>query len=195
MKKKSIVIGAAIGLTVLIWVCALFLIKSTKLEPETALKEEKPKKEKELTLLYLFENDFNNLLRAGEDRILEDKKDNKFTIKSKLYLDFEAQNEFVGFFIPNTPETFNICVHLAEWYKTALELKNKALVEMSGPGVQPVNSSELKFSGRVFIYHEYPIFKAQKRELFGIYEKHGLGIQFRGPDYLFKKKEIEEKTH
>jgi hypothetical protein len=184
--KKAIIIGAAIGLTVLVWVCAFFIIKETKTE------EIKPKKQEKLTLLSLFKNDFNNLLRGGEDRILTFKTGEKITIKSKIYLDFEAQNEFVGFFIPNTPETFNICVYLAEHYQTALELKNKTMIEMSAPGLQPVNINELKFSGRVFIYHEYPIFEVQKRELYKLYEKHGLSLQFRGAEYLFKKKEIEK---
>ena len=149
--------------------------------------------DKELTLLYLFENDFNNLLRAGENLTLEFKTGEKLNVKSKLYLDFEAQNEFVGFFIPNTPGTFNICIYLAEHYKTALELKNKTMVEMSGPGIQPVNSSELKFSGRIFIYHEYPLLESQKRELLTLYEQHSLSPQFRGSEYLFKKKEIQKK--
>jgi len=150
---------------------------------------------KDLTLLYLFENDFNNLLRSGETRTVEFKTGEKVSIKSKLYLDFEAQNEFIGFFIPNTPGTFNICIDLAEHYKIALELKNKTMVEMSGPGIQPVNSSELKFSGRIFIYHEYPLLESQKRELLTLYEQHSLSPQFRGPEYLFKKKEIQKNTN
>jgi hypothetical protein len=82
---------------------------------------------------------------------------------------------------------------LAENYKSALKLKDKTMVEMSAPGIQPVNSAELKFSGRIFIYHEYPILEAQKRELFALYEKHGLSPQFRGSEYLFSKKETAQK--
>ena len=150
------------------------------------------KKVEDITLLYLFENDFNNLLRAGEDRFLTDKEGSQTIIKSKIYLDFETQTEFVGFYIPSVPETFDICTHLAENYKTALELTKKVMVESSSIGLQPVNTSELKFSGRVFIYHEYPLLEAQKRELFTLYKKHDLSPQFRGTTYLFKKKQIEK---
>ncbi len=150
------------------------------------------KKIEDITLLYLFENDFNNLLRAGEDRFLSGKEGSQTIIKSKIYLDFETQTEFVGFYIPSVPETFDICTHLAENYKTALELTKKVMVESSSIGLQPVNTSELKFSGRVFIYHEYPLLEAQKRELFTLYKKHDLSPQFRGTTYLFKKKQIEK---
>lgn len=153
---------------------------------------ETDKKIEDITLLYLFGNDFNNLLRAGEDRILTNKDGSQTTVKSKLYLDFESQTEFVGFYIPSVPETFDICIHLAEHYKTALELKKKVMVESSSIGLQPVNTSELKFSGRVFIYHEYPLLEAQKRELFAQYKKHDLSPQFRGIGYLVKKKQIEK---
>jgi len=193
--QKSIIIGAAFGLTLLVWVCAFLLIKSTQIEPEGEEKEKaSPPLQDELTLLYLFENDFDNLLRHGESRILEDEKGIKIPIKSKVYLDFEAQNVFIGFYIPNTPETFKICVYLAEGHKAALEMKEKITVEASGLGMQPVNSDELKFSGRIFLYHEYPLVEVQKRELYTHYKKHGLAPQFRGADYLFKKKEIKEKA-
>jgi hypothetical protein len=66
------------------------------------------------------------------------------------------------------------------------------MVESSGIGLQPVNTSELKFSGRIFIYHEYPLLEDQKKELFTLYKKHDLALQFRGTDYLFKKKQIEK---
>lgn len=147
----------------------------------------------DITLLYLFENDFKNLLRVGEDRILTYKEGSQTTIKSKLYLDFESQTEFVSFYIPSVPETLDICTYLAEHYKTAFELKKTVMVESSGPGLQPVNISELKFSGRVFIYHEYPLLEAQKRELFALYKKHDLSLQFRSTDYLFEKKQIGKK--
>jgi len=186
--KKSIIIGAAIGLTILVWVCAFLLIKSA----QTA-KEKISKSREELTLLYLFENDFNNLLRSGQDATFMDNEGLKINFKTKEYFDFEAQSKFIGFYIPSTPKTFDILLHLPETYKN-LSSKDKVMVEAGAPGLQPVNINELKFSGRIFIYHEYPILEAQKRELYTLYEKHSLSPQFRGTDYLFKKKEIE-KAH
>jgi hypothetical protein len=184
---------AAVFLFLCIWILPkinLFSKKHRNINSETKT----DKKVEDITLLYLFENDFDNLLRASEDIILTDKDGSQTTVKSKLYLDFESQTEFVGFYIPPVPETFDICIHLAEQYKTVLELAKEVMVESSGIGLQPVNISELKFSGRVFMYHEYPLLEAQKRELFTLYQKHDLSPQFRGTDYLFKKREIE-KSH
>ena len=56
------------------------------------------------------------------------------------------------------------------------------------PGQQSINSSELRFSGRVFIYHEYPLFDEQIIQLRDFYKKNGLGLQLLGTDYLWEVK-------
>lgn len=143
--------------------------------------------QKEITLLTLYEEDFNDLLRVNEDRIITSQDGSTVTINSKVYFDFETQTKFVGFYIPSTPITFDICVNLSDFYKTALEMGNGNLAEWSQPGLQPVNNRELQFSRRIFIYHQYPLFATQKRKLFSLYESRGLSLQFRGQDYVFKK--------
>lgn len=193
IRKISLILGIIVSLIVIVGTCNKYIRKDKPAvkqieSPKTETKQIAEKAE-DITLLYLFENDFNKLLRAGGDRICTHKDGSQTTIKIKLYLDFESQTEFVGFYIPSVPETFDICSYLAEHYKIALELTEKVMVQSSDIGLQPVNTSELKFSGRVFIYHEYPLLEAQKRELFALYEKHGLSPQFRDTGYLFKKKQ------
>ena len=192
--KKAIIIGAALGLTILVWVCALLLIKSAQIQSKDEKAQKTSPKKPELTLLYLFGNDFNNLLRSGQEATFVDEKGGKIIFKTKEFFDFEAQSKFIGFYIPSSPYTFDLLVNLPKVYQR-FSSTDKVMVEAGAPGLQPVNIAELKFSGRVFIYHEYPILEAQKRELYSLYEKHGLAPQFRGSEYLFKKKEIEEKTH
>ena len=185
--KKSIIIGIAIGLTIIVWAGAFLLIKSIK-----ANKGDNTKEPKEMTLLSLYDEDFNDLFRVNEDRIIKSMDGTTVLINSKAYLDFEAQTKFIGFYIPSTPLTYDICVNLADTYKTALEMSERNILEASKPGVQPTTNRELRFSGRVFIYHEYPILAAQKRKLFSSFESRGLSIQFRGQDYLFGRKKGEE---
>ncbi|HBG61609.1 MAG TPA: hypothetical protein DDX37_07260 [Candidatus Omnitrophica bacterium] len=149
----------------------------------------------EITLLYLFNHDFGDrLLRSREDEVLKSIKDGSETkIKSQIFYDFEAQTKFVGFYIPSDPATFEICINLVDHYKDVFQQDAGIVVETEGPHLQPVQKSELKFSGRVFVYHEYPLLAEQKRKIFDLYNDHGLSIQFRGSDYLWKMKE-KDKT-
>jgi hypothetical protein len=149
---------------------------------------------KQETLLYFFENDFNTLFRPNSNYLMgvkcEGKEEEMVTIRRIAYEDFASQTVFVGFYIPVTPCTYALCAHLAGNYHIALELtKTPGRMEVSMTGLQPVNSSELKFSGRVFIYHESPLFEEQKRELFALYKSKGLAVQFRDWKYAAEKNE------
>jgi hypothetical protein len=175
------------------WIICLILIALTfaacslwetyHRNPSFLFESQKPK-----TLFDSFRTDFSNLLRAGEDRILTMKDNKQITLKSQAYLDFESQTIFISFYIPDTPQTFAICAYLSENYKTALNLIKKVMVEQSGAGMQPVNTAELKFSGRIFIYHETPLLEAQRRELYALYKSKGLAPQFRDYQYLAEAK-------
>ena len=159
-----------------------------EIEPSKEVK----KKKSEITLLYLFEHDFGDrLLRSSRDEIFRFAKNgSEIKIKSNTYFDFEAQTKFIGFYIPSDPRTFEICINLVDHYNDVFRQDAGIAVETEGPHLQPVQKSELKFSGRVFIYHEYPLLADQKRRLFDLYKDHGLSIQFRGSDYLWKMKEL-----
>jgi hypothetical protein len=139
------------------------------------------------TLMDLYKNDFSNLLRVNKDAIVMAEGTNQ-TIKSQAYLDFQSQSIFLGFYIPNSPQTYAICVSLANNYDNILEqLIKTTMVEFAQPGMQPVNSSELRFSGRIFLYHEYHLFEEQKRELFSLYKSKGVSPQFRDWKYAYEK--------
>ena len=165
-------------------------ISSLFVRPETKTTSESSKKQSispsTKTLLDLFKNDFSNLLRAGQDIAMMNKDISLTTIKSQAYLDFTSQTIFIGYYIPDTPQTYAICVYLSNNYKTALDLTKHVMAEESSTGLQPVNTSELKFSGRVFLYHETPLFEEQRRALFALYKSKGLSPQFRDYHYVYE---------
>jgi hypothetical protein len=151
---------------------------------------EKPKKQ--VTLKDLYHSDFETIFKINSDYVIEAKNggnpEELITINAQLYEDFVSQTTFAGFYIPNTPFTYDICKHLADNYKMALDLRKSQQIEFSMPGLQPVNSSELKFSGRIFIYHEYPLLEEQRRTLFSLYQTKNLSPQFRDYKYAADKK-------
>jgi hypothetical protein len=115
------------------------------------------------------------------------KKTVKVEVETRLHMDFDARAEFLLFYIPSTDATYSICEHIArELYKKALDqLKNGILMEAKSlPSARGVNISELKFTGGVFIYHEYPLFESNKDTLIPLFKTNGLSPEFRGSDYV-----------
>jgi hypothetical protein len=181
--------------------CDYFLAKMLKRNSEGAksskadvAKPDLAGKDDEITLQSLFKSDFNDrLLTSGREEAFQSVHDGtEVKIKSKVYYDFEAQTKFISFYIPSDPNTFEICKSLVEYYKEIFEREEGVAVETKGPHLQPVSKSELKFSGRIFVYHEYPLFEQKKRELFDLYKNHGLSIQFRGAEYVWSQKSNKE---
>ncbi|HLL72316.1 MAG TPA: hypothetical protein VK363_12820 [Pyrinomonadaceae bacterium] len=110
-------------------------------------------------------------------------------VKTKLCLDFDANNKFLVFYIPNNPDTYNVCIALANQYKEIVAMPDKVgLVESRNPGdARKISSKELTFSGRVFIYHEQTLLQDELDKLVPIYKQKGLSPQFRGIEYAFTK--------
>ncbi|GFO63167.1 hypothetical protein GMPD_10860 [Geomonas paludis] len=50
-------------------------------------------------------------------------------------------------------------------------------------GLHPVENNDLKFTGRVFVYHTGTLFSSQKERLINEYKKKNLYLQLRGFDY------------
>lgn len=173
-----------IVLTLSLGASSLFVRPALKTANDTTKKQRITTSTK--TLLDLFKNDFNNLLRGGQDFTLSNKDIGQITIKSQAYLDFTSQTIFIGFYIPNTPHTYTICVYLSNNYNKALDITKNIMAEETSTGLQPVNTNELKFSGRVFLYHETPLLEEQRRELFALYKSKGLAPQFRDYQYVLE---------
>ncbi len=148
--------------------------------------------ENKFTLPYAFKHDFDNLLRMDIKQNVSN-KDLSLDLGSKLYLDFESRVKFLGYYIPSTPHTFSLCVAIAENYKISLEKITKGSVVEAKSSRLPnsANISELIFSGRIYIYHEFSLLEKQKRELLDLYEKKDLSVQFIGRPEIRRRKELE----
>lgn len=159
--------------------CSFWEIQHSK--PVFFFTSQKPK-----TLLDLFKTDFSRNLGWTADRNIVLTLENKesITIIAKVWYDYEAQSFFIGFYIPNTPHTYLICTHLVDNYTIALDIKNSIRAELWGPGTQPINSNELKFTGRIFIYHESPLYEEQRRELYAMFKSKRLTPQFRDQQHV-----------
>jgi hypothetical protein len=141
-----------------------------------------------LTLRQLFETDFSDMLKGRNEHNFTDKRTGqKIVITKQLYLDHACRYTFVGFFIPSlgptSHETRDICEYLSSNYKLAFELEREVL---SGGhiGEDATETTELTFTGRVYIYHQDSLTTEDRAALIKSFREHGAAVTFRGQDYL-----------
>ena len=90
-----------------------------------------------------------------------------------------------GFHIPDSPYSFDIISGFSTGYKTVLEKKD-VIVEGGLPG-EKTHNKDLRFAGRIYIYHETPLLEVQKEQLKKQYKKHKLSLILRGVEYAFDR--------
>ena len=167
------------------------------------------------TIHDLFMNDFsllsyNGILEAALDAQHGDGRISG--IEYKVWDDFSANSKFISVYVPKTQYLFDVLVALAdscqEKTKTrsrnvtlpsaayvgkgaALSVINNSLhieVKFKNPGdTSWVNDSELKFSGRIYLYFEDDLSPFQLGALDEWFRSKSLFPQLRGNDYATAK--------
>lgn len=186
-----------------------------EIEPE--IKRQGDKKSKEVvsakdtysqevpSLKKLFAEDFPTFMHSDAERKIGIKtgaSESFIMILEKEYENFEAKSKFLGYYIPLSPHSYEICEYLPDLYKETMrdfgmhETQVGRVTELT-----MTSSKDLVFSGRVYVYHEYNFSLQQLASLERLYESKGLSVLFRGPSYLnmmwdqkFKTSEHEQKS-
>jgi hypothetical protein len=141
------------------------------------------------TLADLFKKDFSHTMKATDELQLKRHMDGVTVhVKRQVYLDFDAKTELVGFYVPSqgqfSDETFKICTILLGTVQPAIEDLMKRIEVRSSYKDEGTTIKDLRFSGRVFLYHEDFLSITQKAELINRYKAQNYDLQFRGLDYL-----------
>ncbi len=117
-------------------------------------------------------------------------KDFAYEIEYIVCGDFETKTLYLSIFLPKSNLTFAACKYLSTGYKGMLDEKLKKLMEAivhQKPGEAAETWAELKFSGRIYIYHETRMLPKKVELLMKDYKEKGLSPQFRGRDYEIMK--------
>jgi hypothetical protein len=102
----------------------------------------------------------------------------------RVYYDFAAGSKFISVYVPSTIAIRQVCFAIAN---SAVETMNAqdAATPVSGEHAGEMTSStQLKFSGRIYVYHESPILRSDRDELSSYFRQKDLDIIFRGESYL-----------
>lgn len=107
---------------------------------------------------------------------------NGTSVEARIYLDFDANAKYVSYYLTVDASIAAFCRALVRDTNEFLS-RNDIEVNIGHEDEEPMLSNNLRFAGRVYIYHEGEIDVASKREFEGLAKEHDVALQFRGPQY------------
>ena len=149
------------------------------------------------TLHEYFKTDFSKYLAANRKIVIrifgdpsksEDNKD--YELEFRLHCDFESLTKFISVYLPPStyPNTSNICKVLAEQILGICDsLSEGVKVAASRYDDRMTEIDDLKFTGRVYIYHDTYLSDDEKDELRLFYKQRNVDPRFRGANYISKR--------
>ncbi len=134
-----------------------------------------------------FDSDFNRILSSRQTQKLKcAATGDEVEVIARVELDFDANTKFISYYIPQTSSLFDVCKALLSNSEAALSISESCYIEQEFCG-ERIASSELRFSGRIFIYSEGELTGEQKEVLRMGAKEVGLAVQFRGPQYATER--------
>jgi len=110
-------------------------------------------------------------------------------VEFKLHTDFKANSCHLYVYIPLAKHTVNICEeYIAQTTDSLVNILKTRIIDLQrGSSEYSVQLENLTFSRRVFLYHETPLFKAEKERIMEQFKKFNLYVIFCGTDFEFLK--------
>lgn len=146
-----------------------------------------------LSLLEYFDTDFAHCVRIGGVLEFTDGEEVKHYVAEKVFRDSAANVEFIGFHIPHSPIPINLANSTAQVFEERLAFWRKGVViKDQGPGdTAPNDSATLRFSGKVYIYHEDMIPLQAAAALEREFQERKAILTLRGPAYAMARWQAE----
>ena len=140
-----------------------------------------------------FDTDFKYVLNAHRSLKMRSNKSNEeIEVVSRVHLDFDSNTKYISYYVPQTANVFDVCLSMIKKPEYALALDKGVEVQGSSAGEEQSSSSELRFSGRIFIYTENELTKEQIGQLKVVATKLGTSIRMRGPKFVKERSKREK---
>lgn len=143
------------------------------------------------TLREYFDTDFQKVLNGAKPITLSN-ANSSLDIIARVHQDFDSNTKYLSFYIPKIDDSFEITVWIINNLNKALAITDGTEVQFGLPGEKLVNSKDLVFSGKVFIYSETGMDFQKLEHLQQEVRKKGIFIQYRGQEFAIKRSEIEK---
>src|SRR5438067_1488145 len=134
------------------------------------------------TLREYFDTDFPRVLNAAQ--VIQVRTDAApIEVPVRVHLDFDANAKYLSCLLPAAGCNKSVCSALVVNISQLLATADSVEVHSGLPGETPFRSTELRFAGRLFLYHESDIDVEVQDEIRARAKEHDLFVQFRGPRF------------
>jgi hypothetical protein len=142
------------------------------------------------TIRQYFDTDFSRLLKTSRlyrlsDGVVE------LDVPVNLHNDFDANAKFLSCFVPLSGKPLSACVSLIAMVDQFLSIGDGVEVGCGLVGERPMDSNALQFCGRFFVYSEEDLSEPELERLINEAEAKHLFIQVRGPQFAYKRAQLE----
>ena len=145
------------------------------------------------TLWEYYQKDRGRNLCINRDVVLSDETGKQLlSVPTALHLDFESNALYISFYIPHQPDIECPSRVLLNSVSDVLAWKNEVLVHGGNQGEEGTSSTELVFTGRIFIYSEDDIKDEDKAYIKARSKELGQSIKFREQIYADERNKFEK---
>jgi len=143
------------------------------------------------TLKQYFDTDFNRILSVNQPFVYKSSEESVEVI-CRIHLDFDSNTFYISYYVPKFNRIKDLCLSLINDLGWAERILKETLVQRGSLGDDIINSTDLNFSGRVFVYSEAEIHSAEYQEVKVKAEKMGRFLNFRGKAYEEARSKFEK---
>lgn len=143
------------------------------------------------TLRDFYNTDFVRVMSVGGALQMETPTGRR-ELHARVHYDFVANAKYLSVYLPADASTEGVCAALVEQATELAEMGSGVEVLMALPGELAMARSELRFAGRLFLYHEGTLPDGAVERLRSYGREHGVAMQFRGPAFAVQRIAIEK---
>jgi hypothetical protein len=143
------------------------------------------------TLREYFDTDFQKILNVAKTLTISNATE-KFEILTRVHQDFDSNTKYLSFFIHETKDCLKVLASLINNLDKILAISEGVEIQSGLPGEKLVNSKDLQFSGKIFVYSETDIPEDKLEVLQNELRQKNIYLQYRGPLFAIKRSEIEK---
>ncbi len=143
------------------------------------------------TLKQYFDTDFNRILSAHQPFLFQSKFESAEVI-CRIHYDFDANVTFVSYYVPTLKNLVPLCIQLIEDLNWSTKMARDHPVQFQRPGDEQMTSTDLGFSGRIYLYCEAELAKEDLKLVKKYGSQLGRSVHFRGPKYTMERSKIEK---
>jgi TIR domain len=115
-----------------------------------------------------------------------------YEVPARVHYDFDSGTKYVSYFVSSGPRSAALCEGLLMNPQWIFDAVKGLSVKTGFPGEQQVSASDLKFSGRIFIYTEDLLPEEQAMKILEMAKQRGFDVVMRTPVSAIERSRYEK---